>query len=83
LDEEVIMQGGDEREAEHQPNTRLENPEEPTPLNPTHENEIDMQEGGAGVKRGTIRVHRKPWQRQIEKKRRDKARFTRYYAGEL
>ena len=51
------MQGGDEREAEHQPNTRLENPEEPTPPTPAPENEIDMQEGGTGVKRG----HQSVW----------------------
>ena len=49
LDGEVEMQGGDERGAEHQPDTRLEDPEEPTPPTPTYENEIDMQEG---VKRG-------------------------------
>ena len=46
------MQGGDKRGAEHQPDTRLEDPEELTLPTPTHENEIDMQEGGTGVKRG-------------------------------
>ena len=46
-------------------------------------NEIDMQEGGTGGKEGALRVRGKPRQWQIEKKRRDKGRFTRYYAGEL
>ncbi len=45
------MQGGDEREAEDQTNIRLEKQEEPTLPTLTHENEIDMQEGGAGAKR--------------------------------
>ena len=48
---EVEMQGGDEREAEDQTNIRLEKQEEPTLPTLTHENEIDMQEGGAGAKR--------------------------------
>ena len=41
-----------ERGAEYQPHTRLENQEEPTTPTPTQENEIEMQEGGVGVKRG-------------------------------
>ena len=43
------MQGGDEGEAELQHNSRLEDIDEPTL--PT-QNEIDMQEGVTGVKRG-------------------------------
>ena len=51
------MQGGEEREAEHQSDIRMENTEEPTLLTETQENVIeenviDMQEKGAGVKRG-------------------------------
>ena len=72
------MQGRDKREAEHQPHTRLENPEEPSLPTLTLEKEIDMQEGSKGVKRGQSEC-----QRQIEKKRRNKAWFTRHYAGEL
>ena len=41
------MQGKEEREVEHQINIRLENQEEPIPPTLTHENEIDMQEGGS------------------------------------
>ena len=52
LDGEVEMQGGDEGEAEQQPSTRLGNPEEPTPPTPNLKNELDMQEGSKGVKRG-------------------------------
>jgi len=51
------MQGGEERGAEHQSDIRMENTEEPTLLTETQENVIeenmiDMQEKGAGVKRG-------------------------------
>ena len=50
------MQGGGEGEAELQHNTRVEDIEELTPPTLTHENEIDMQEGGTGVGRGNQRV---------------------------
>ena len=51
------MKGGEERGAENQSDIRLENTEEPTLLtdaqeNVIEENVIDMQERGAGVKRG-------------------------------
>ena len=75
--------GGEERGAEYQPHTRLENQEEPTPPTPTQENEMEMQEGGYRGKEGAVRVRRKPEQRQIKKKRGDEMRFTRYPAGEL
>ena len=52
LDGEVEMQGGDEKKAEHQSTIRLENQESPTTPTLSLKNEIDMQEGGAGVKRG-------------------------------
>ena len=80
------MQGGEEEGAEYQPQISLENPEEPTQTAQTQvtgaalphspENEIDMQEGAS-------RVWRQPQQQQIEEKRGDKARFTRYPACEL
>ena len=44
------MQGGDEGGAELQ--HRLEDIDEPTLPTLTHENEIEMQEGVTGVKRG-------------------------------
>ena len=46
------MQGGDEGGEELQHSTRLEDIDEPTPPTLTHENEIDIQEGVTGVKRG-------------------------------
>ena len=52
LDVEVEMQGGDEGGAELQHSNRLEDIDEPTLPTLKHENEIDMQEEGTGVKRG-------------------------------
>ena len=52
LDGEIEMKGGEERGAENQSDIRLENTEEPTLLTDDQENVIDMQERGAGVKRG-------------------------------
>ena len=46
------MQGGDEGGAELQHSNRLEDIDEPTLPTLKHENEIDMQEEGTGVKRG-------------------------------
>jgi len=56
------MQGGEESWAEYQPHTNLRKSEEPTQTSltqatgaaptPSPENEIDMQEGAGGVKRG-------------------------------
>ena len=66
LDGEVEMQGGDGGETEPQHNNRLEGIDEPTLPTLACENEIDMQEGVTGVKRGEIRVRRKPMQRQRE-----------------
>ena len=46
------MQGRDEGGEELQHSIRLEDIDEPTPPTLTHENEIDIQEGVTGVKRG-------------------------------
>ena len=46
------MQGGDKGGVELQHSTRSEDIDEPTLPTLTHENEIEMQEGITGVKRG-------------------------------
>ena len=52
LNGDVEMQGGDKEGAELQHSNRVEYIDEPTLPTLTHENEIDMQEGNTGVKRG-------------------------------
>ena len=52
LDGEVEMQGGDEGGVDLQHSNKVEEIDEPTLPTLTHENEIDMQEGSTGAKRG-------------------------------
>ena len=58
------MQGEDEEGAELQHSNRVEYIDEPTLPTLTHENEIDMQEGNTGVKRGQPECVENPLRRR-------------------
>ena len=60
LDRKVEMQDGDKGGAELQHSNSLEDIDEPTLPTLRHENEIDMQEGGTGVKRGQPECQENP-----------------------
>ena len=62
------MQGGDKGGAELQHSNRVEDIDEPTLPTLTHENEIDMQEGSTGVKRGQPECIENPCNSQLRRR---------------